>query len=210
MQQPTSHCHAPASSNDAAQQQRAGGYQLLAQLLRDVPNATVLAQLSPLQDLDAQQDELAQAMQALGQQAQTCDLAAVDDEFHALFIGVGRGEVVPYGSWYQTGFLMEKPLAQLRSHLAALGYERQDKVHEPEDHAAALCEVMALLIQEQQSLTTQADFFFKHMAKWLPSFFVDLNQAPSAHFYQAVAQFGSAFIAFETQYFGLDIQENQI
>ncbi len=70
------------------------------------------------------------------------------DEYHALFIGLGRGELVPYGSWYQTGFLMEKPLGLLRADLARLGFERAEEVHEPEDHVAALCEVMALLIQD--------------------------------------------------------------
>ena len=82
----------------------------------------------------------------------------MDAEYQDLFIGVGRGEVVPYGSWYMTGFLMDKPLALLRADLAALGFERQENVKEPEDHAAALCETMAMLINEGQDLDAQRTF----------------------------------------------------
>jgi TorA maturation chaperone TorD len=144
----------------------------------------------------------------LGLSAKHSDPAAVDDEYHTLFIGLGRGEIVPYGSWYLTGFLMEKPLGELRTDLEALGFERDPAVKEPEDHVAALCEVMALLIQDGSSVSTQSQFFLKHMTKWLDRFFEDLTHADSASFYQAVARFGAAFVAFERQYFGLEIQEN--
>ncbi len=190
------------------QQHRAGAYTLLAALLRTVPSTATLEYTAHLQEVDNDRDELALAMSLLGLAARHSDPMAIDDEYHSLFIGIGRGEIVPYGSWYLTGFLMEKPLGQLRRDLAVLGYERDPAVHEPEDHAAALCEVMALLIQEARPLNTQLQFFSQHMSKWLPRFFDDLAAAPSASFYQAVARFGAAFIAFETQYFGLEIQES--
>lgn len=188
------------------QQYRAGAYSLLAALLRDVPTAEVLKQAAGMSELAQDKDDLGLAMSMLGLAAQHSDPASVDDEYHDLFIGLGRGEVVPYGSWYLTGFLMEKPLGLLRDDLAHLGYQRDPSVCEPEDHVAALCEVMSMLIQENRSTAVQSDFLTQHMSKWLDRFFDDLSKAESASFYQAVARFGAAFIKFEHQYFGLDIK----
>ena len=129
------------------------------------------------------------------------------DEYLALFIGLGRGEVVPYGSWYMTGFLMEQPLARLRSDLAELGIERQEGVREPEDHAAALCDAMALLISgdDPAPVALQSRFFARHMEPWMGKFFRDLQQAPSARFYRAVGQLGEQFMDVETRAFGMSI-----
>ncbi|MEZ5476421.1 MAG: molecular chaperone TorD family protein [Thiolinea sp.] len=107
---------------------RANTYRLLAALLRTPPDAAILDQVKALAELSAGGDELAIAMAGLGLAAQHADPADVDDEFHDLFIGLGRGEVVPYGSWYLTGFLMEKPLGQLRQELRVLGFEREPNV----------------------------------------------------------------------------------
>ena len=104
------------------------------------------------------------------------DVEAVDDEYHDLFVGVGRGELLPYGSWYQTGFVMDKPLAVLRSDLAALGFERRDEVKEPEDHAAALLETMALIVASpEHGIDVQRRFFDRHVATWMRTFFADLQ-----------------------------------
>ena len=191
------------------QQYRTGAYSLLAALLREVPTAETLAVAASLQSEDAgsanEQDELATTMSMLGLAAQHVDHDALDDEYHDLFIGLGRGEVVLYGSWYLTGFLMEKPLGLLRDDLIKLGFERDESVKEPEDHVAALCEVMAMLINDGQPTSTQSQFFMQHMSKWLDQFFSDLTTAKSASFYQAVARFGAAFIAFERQYLGLEV-----
>jgi TorA maturation chaperone TorD len=124
----------------------------------------------------------------------------VAQEYQDLFIGVGRGEVVPYGSWYMTGFLMDKPLALLRTDLQALGFERQPQVKEPEDHAGALCETMAMLIAEGRTLDVQRRFFHGHMGPWMKPFFRDLGDARAAAFYRAVSQFGGQFIEFEEGY----------
>lgn len=194
--------------NAPEQQYRAGAYSLLAALLRDVPSTEVLQQAAGMSELAQDKDDLGLAMSMLGVAAQHSDSASVDDEYHDLFIGLGRGEVVPYGSWYLTGFLMEKPLGQLRDDLAQLGYQRDPSVCEPEDHVAALCEVMSMLIQENRSTSVQSQFLTQHMSKWLDRFFNDLSKAESASFYQAVARFGAAFIKFEHQYFGLDIKES--
>ena len=190
---------------DEEQQCRVGAYGMLAQLLRNSPDQQILDQVAVFAELSSKADELALAMSMLGLSATTSRSETVDDEFHDLFIGMGRGELVPYGSWYQTGFLMERPLGRLRTDLNALGFQRQDGVTEPEDHVAALCEVMAMLIQEDQSLQIQSQFFETHLASWLSRFFTDLSEAKSATFYRAVGRFGKAFIALEKRYLNMAV-----
>ena len=187
------------------QQYRAGAYSMLAALLRQPPTQHVLSVVTGLADAVEKKDDLAIAMSMLGLAARASTPAELDDEFHALFIGLGRGELVPYGSWYQTGFLMEKPLSVLRDDLASLGYVRNDAIHEPEDHVAALCEVMALLISEGRSQHDQQRFFDAHISPWAGRFFTDLAEARTAVFYRAVARFGKAFIDFEQQYLAMSV-----
>lgn len=151
-------------------------------------------------------DDLGAAWSGLGRAAEHADLEAVDDEYHALFIGVGSGELIPYGSWYLTGFVMDKPLAVLRADLAALGFERRDDVKEPEDHAAALLETMALLAASpEHGIDVQRRFFDRHVATWMRTFFADLESADAARFYRAVGQFGDQFMKFEMQYLSIVI-----
>ena len=190
---------------DEEQQCRAGAYGMLAQLLRNPPDEQTLSQVSGFADVTSKADELALAMSMLGLSATTSRREAVDDEFHDLFIGMGRGELVPYGSWYLTGFLMERPLGRLRNDLIALGFQRQEGVTEPEDHVAALCEVMTMLIQEGRPFQVQSQFFESHMAGWLERFFTDLSEAKSAIFYRAVGRFGNAFIALEKRYLNMPV-----
>jgi TorA maturation chaperone TorD len=186
------------------QARRAGIYSVLAALLRDAPDAGVLQFVADL-EADAGDDgnALLVALNMLSLAARHSAPAALRDEYHALFIGLGRGELVPYGSWYQTGFLMEKPLGLLRADLARLGYERDATVREPEDHIAALLEVMALLIQDGVAIERQQRFFDSHVGNWAGNFFDDLAQAESAVFYRSVARFGAAFLRLETRYLSL-------
>ena len=184
---------------------RAGAYSLLAALLRQPPEQEVLDRVTSLADVVEDKDDFAVAMSMLGLAARGARTDEVDDEYHALFIGIGRGELVPYGSWYLTGFLMEKPLGVLRNDLAALGFQRNEGTHEPEDHVAALCEVMALMITDGYGLDRQVSFFDRHIATWLGRFFIDLGEAKSAVFYRSVARFGKAFFDFEKQYLAMAV-----
>jgi TorA maturation chaperone TorD len=59
--------------------------------------------------------------------------AAIAREYDRLFGGVGKPEVFLYGSHYLSGFLNEKPLARLRTDLAALGLARDEAMPETED-----------------------------------------------------------------------------
>ncbi|MGH8502340.1 MAG: TorD/DmsD family molecular chaperone [Gammaproteobacteria bacterium] len=148
---------------------------------------------------------MAPAWRSLRLAAEAARVESVDDEYHALFIGVGRGELMPYGSWYLSGFLMERPLAVLRGALRSLGIERQSGVGEPEDHATALCETMSMIIESADEIgfATQQAFFNEHMAPWMGQFFLDMQTAESACFYREVGQFGEQFIKLEQHYFSM-------
>lgn len=186
------------------QARRAGMYSVLAALLRDAPGKDVLDFVAQLEtDAEADKSELPLALTMLALASRHSSAESLRDEYHALFIGLGRGELVPYGSWYQTGFLMEKPLGLLRADLARLGFERNEDVHEPEDHIAALCEVMALLIQDQVPIEQQTRFFNSHIGNWAETFFTDLAEAQSSVFYKSVARFGASFLSLEGRYLSL-------
>jgi len=191
-----------ATVESSDQARRAAFYSLLAGLLRNAPDADVLAYCLSLDTTD-QKSELGAAVNTLVLAAKHSDPQGLKEEFHDLFIGLGRGELVPYGSWYQTGFLMERPLGQLRADLAKLGFERSDDVHEPEDHIAALMEVMAMLIYEGAPQEQQRLFFETHISSWAKDFMRDLSVAETATFYRSVARLGSAFVAIESQYLNL-------
>jgi len=180
---------------------RGNVYALLGNLLAGPPDEPLLQMLRGIAPEADDDSLLAAAWQMLAVAASRTDPESLRSEYDTLFIGVGRGELVPYASWYLTGFLMEQPLAQLRGDLRDLGIERQAGVHEPEDHAAALCDTMALLItsDEPATLPRQHGFFARHLEPWIPRFFRDLQQAESARFYRAVGQLGELFIGVEAQ-----------
>lgn len=182
---------------------RGNVYALLGNLLAAAPDDPLLEMLRGISPEADDSSLLAASWQMLAVAAARTDPQALRQEYDALFIGLGRGEVVPYGSWYLTGFLMEQPLAQLRGDLRALGIERQPGVHEPEDHAAALCDTMALLVSatDPVPLEQQHNFFSRHLEPWMPQFFRDLQTAGSARFYRAVGQLGEQFIGVEAQAF---------
>lgn len=175
---------------------RAGVYGLLAALLREPAAAELLEYAAGLGDGDGR-DDLTVALSMLALAATHCSPQDLEDEFHQLFIGLGRGELVPYGSWYQTGYLMERPLAVLRDDLVGLGFEREADNPEPEDHVAALCEVMAMLVEDAAPEELQAHFFTSHLESWIERFFGDLAAAQGAVFYRSVGRLGLAFMAAE-------------
>jgi TorA maturation chaperone TorD len=181
---------------------RANTYNLLGALLAAPPAKPLIELLTQITPAEVGgHDDLAAAWEVLRLAGERATVESVDDEYHELFVGIGRGELVPYGSWYMTGFLMDQPLAVLRRDLAELGFERQEDIKEPEDHVAALLEIMGLLISESGApVDLQRRFFQSHMAPWMKFFFLDLQKASAARFYRAVGQFGEQFIEFERKY----------
>lgn len=181
---------------------RSGVWLLLAMLLREPPNAAMLGRLREGIREPAADDPLGLAWQALHHASRAADPDGVDSEFHDLFIGLGRGELVPYASWYRAGFLMDRPLVALRGDLAELGLRRRSGNREPEDHAASLAETMALLADPDsgRNESTQARVFREHLDSWMPTFFGDLQKARSADFYRTVGRLGAAFVEFERRF----------
>lgn len=180
------------------EQLRVNLYRLLARLLALPPDRELLDMLSALSgddtDLGAAIGDLSAAAQALSENE-------AREEYHDLFIGVGRGELVPFGSYYLTGFLNEKPLARLRDDMAPLGIARSPDAKEPEDHVGALMDMMAGLIDgsfgQCRPLETQKAFFKKHIGSWAAHFFADLEKAPSAHLFRPVGAIGGRFLEIE-------------
>lgn len=182
---------------------RAREYGLLAALLARPPDAAFLDGLSRI-GCDA--TPIGVAHGRLAASAASADPAAVAREHFGLFVGVGRGELLPFASYYMTGFLNDRPLAELRADLLRLGVERSKGVHDPEDHVAILCDVMAGLAARAFDVAPRAEraFFERHLAPWAGRFFEDLERAEGARFYRAVGALGAVLMAVETEAFGLD------
>lgn len=177
-------------------QERQYHYQLLARLFRAPVEPALLESLAAM-EIDAADEKLNQAWRQLIHQAASENTAKLGEEFHQLFIGLGRGELMPYLSYYETGFLMEKPLARLRADLSKLGFKRQADNCEPEDHIAAIAEVMAMLIQENQH---QQAFFNAYIVSWFPDFFEDVKKTSCSRFYPLLANMGAEFISQEKRF----------
>jgi TorA maturation chaperone TorD len=193
---------AAAGDVDEVDVARAQEYALLAALLARAPDAGLLARLAELRG-DA--SPLGVAHVALAQAASATTIERVEREFFDLFIGLGRGEFLPYGSYYLTGFLHDRPLARLREDLRQLGIARAEGQVEPEDHVAILCEIMAGLASGHFSAPAGADrqIFEKHLAPWIGRFFTDLERAETADFYRWIGTLGRVFMAIETEAFAL-------
>ena len=117
------------------------------------------------------------------------DVERVGREYFDLFIGLGRGELLPYGSYYLTGFLHERPLARLRADLKHLGIEKAQDQCEPEDHVAILCEIMSGLRRvRSKRLRLRQKIFEKHIAPWVGRFFADLERSEQQTFTAALAR----------------------
>lgn len=194
-------CPRSISDEDRA---RAQIYQLLGTLLSGPPSKELLVGLASLQGEDT---PLGNASEKLASLANRTNPGDVEQEYNNLFIGLGRGELLPFASYYLTGFLNEKPLADLRTDLMARGIKSADSIKEPEDHMGTLCEIMAGIItgefDSDNGLPSQKAFFDAHLAKWAELFFTDLEKAQTAIFYTPVGSLGRAFMVVEADAFAI-------
>jgi len=192
---------APAGEEDRL---RADMYDFLAALLRGEPSDEVLAAVA---GLEGDASAIGSATSVLATLARKLPNDEIRDEYMRLFIGVGRGEILPYASYYLTGFLNDKPLAKLRNEMAAMGVERAEGVKDPEDHIASLFDIMAGMIRGSfagsSDLAVQADFFKTHIEPWAPLLMQDIEAAKSAVFYAPVGSIGRAFMDIESEAFGM-------
>lgn len=203
-QEMSPHSQEMASNNviSPEDRHRADLYNFLGLILASPPDEMLLAQIT---DLSGDESDLGQAIHALSRVAKVVKPKAAQSEFNALFIGLGRGELLPYASYYLTGFLNEKPLAALRRDMGAKGLARSETVFEPEDNIASLMEMMGAMIVgrfgEPVPLAEQKEFFNKHIGPWAEHFFSDLEGAKTSIFYAPVGSVGRAFMQIEAEAF---------
>jgi len=194
----------PAPQVSEEDRMRADLYNFLGLILSGPPDEMLLAQT---QTLLGDESDLGQAITTLSKVAKLSKPKTVESEFNNLFIGLGRGELLPYASYYLTGFLNEKPLATLRRDMAAQGLARADNVFEPEDNIASLMEMMGALIVGRfgapASVEKQKTFYNRHIAPWASHFFADLEAAKGSVFYTPVGTVGRAFLEIESEAFRL-------
>lgn len=189
----------PASGQLATEDiARANLYALLAKYLSQPPDQSDLMQASLL---EGDKSALGAAIKVFGEKCAASSEGDISREYHELFVGLVRGELLPYASYYLTGFLHEKPLAKLRKSLSALGIERNPQTKEPEDHIAALLDVMAGLIlgefDNSPSIKTQQDFFEAHIGPWAGHFFTDLEEQKTSELYAGLGTIGRLFMEIE-------------
>ena len=183
----------------AEEQGRANFYALLSRLFYGPPDAGLLAALGQADNLEAS-DEMAQAWDALSRAAAAADSEAVREEYENTFVTAGRAPVTLYTSAYSVRYTNEMPLAGLRAELAGMGLARRNEAAEPEDHIAALCDVMRFLVTERE-LADQQRFF----GRWIQPIVEPLCNAIETNgqtdFYKRVARMAKAFLLFERSAF---------
>lgn len=185
---------------DPEDQARADLYGLLGLLLEKPADASLLNQI---QGLKGDATPIGEAIHALSRIAGVTSQDTAEREFNTLFIGLGRGELLPYASYYLTGFLNEKPLAKLREDMAKCGIARSENNKEPEDNIASLMEMMSGMIVGRFGIVTpleaQKQFFEDHIALWAVHFFSDLERSNNSVFYAAVGTLGRHFMEVESE-----------
>jgi TorA maturation chaperone TorD len=181
---------------------RADLYNFLGLILANPPDQGLLDQTAGLSGDDS---AMGQAITTLAKVARLTKPRTVESEYNKLFIGLGRGELLPYASYYLTGFLNEKPLAVLRQDMTARGLARAETVFEPEDNIASLMEMMGAMIVGRfgapAPLHAQKDFYNKHIGPWAAHFFADLEGAKNSVFYTPVGTVGRLFMEIESEAF---------
>jgi TorA maturation chaperone TorD len=196
---------------------RGNFYALAARLFAEPPDTGLLASIAGAPPLALDPDavaaaphatDLAQAWSALGAASATADLVAATEEFHALFVGVGRSEVSLYASHY-LGPQSGRPLAEIRTTLATLGLARRPEKSEYEDHLAVLLEVMRMLVmgdaeRPPTDISSQRTFFNRHLDSWACDCCTAIEESPVANYYRRVAQFARSFLVLERDSMAMD------
>jgi TorA maturation chaperone TorD len=184
---------------------RADMYEFLAGILQREPSDNLIKSYV---NLSGDETPVGEAFGVLSKLANKISMEDIRSEYMDLFIGMGRGELLPFGSFYITGFLHDKPLAKLRRDLNSIGIKRDDNFKEPEDHIACLCEIMSGMITgtygRNFTIAEQRNFFKVHVQPWAEHFFTDLEGAKTAIFYSPVGTIGKLFMQIENEAFEMD------
>ena len=207
--------HHPLPPEDAA---RADFYALLAHLYADAPDAALLAAIAAAPPLlpAVSPDEgvvpssaLVSAWDRLRAASSVMEPDAARQEYTELFVGVGECPVNLHASHWLTGFMMDRPLAELRTELQALGLARRTETQIVEDHLSALCETMRILVAGQdlrrpEPIARQRAFFASHLLPWIQKCCDAIVSNGVANYYRPVAQFTIEFMALERDSLAMD------
>ena len=197
----------PISPEDRA---RANFYAVLAALYADAPSRALLQAIASAEPLpEGGTEPFPRAWNRLVDACHAMDVDAAQQEYWDLFIGTGRCEVNLHASHWRVGYMMEKPLVELRDDLARLGVSRKSDTAMVEDHLSALCETMRLLIEgngerRPAALADQKSFFERHLDSWIGDLCTALKQSPLANFYLPVGEFTELFMAIERDSLAID------
>ncbi len=185
---------------------RADMYSFLANLIRTEPSEELV---DTLKNLSGDQSNIGKSIKLISKLSSTLHISEISDEYVNLFVGVGRGELLPFASYYLTGFLNDKPLSKLRDDMNKIGVERLKEVKEPEDHVSSLFDIMSGLITGKfgrlYSINEQSVFFEKHLNSWVDLLMTDIESSKSAVFYAPVGSLGKEFIKIEREAFRMNV-----
>jgi TorA maturation chaperone TorD len=181
---------------------RANFYGLLARLFQAPPDRALLEALAKGEEMTAEAGGIAAAWRELARSAAQFDPQTVREEYDSAFIGTGKAPVTLYAGAYSVRYTNEVPLAALRGELARLGLARRTETSEPEDHIAALCEVMRYLISEEKAdLVVQRRFFICWIWPSAGPLCDAIGESPVTGFYRSVARFAKSFFELEKSAF---------
>ncbi|HEX6138138.1 MAG TPA: molecular chaperone TorD family protein [Casimicrobiaceae bacterium] len=183
-------------------------YALLARLYADGPDRPLLEAIAGAEAIEGD-TPFAIAWRRLIAASGAMDPDAAAQEYTDLFVGVGKSEVNLHASHWLSGFMMERPLANLRGELASLGLARRDDVVMLEDHLSALCETMRLLVGGQDErkpapLATQRAFFDRYLASWVFPCCAAIRESAIANYYARVAEFTEQYMALDRDALAMD------
>lgn len=197
--------HLPIAEEDRV---RANLYAILARLFVSPPDEPFFRDLAQADEMveEGTAGALPRAWNQLCLAARTCGLDAAQHEYDALFVAIGKPRVTLAASYYLTGFMMERPLAELRDHLARLGLARSGAVSESEDHIGTLAETMRYLIMDEtrgpaERLLDEKELFYRHIEPWYGKLVLAIETAEEAHFYRCAAQVLHRFLELEAESF---------
>ena len=187
-------------------QLRSDMYSFLANMIRTEPSQELLDSVKKLTGDDS---SIGKSIKLISKLASAMHVSEIQDEYVNLFVGVGRGELLPFASYYLTGFLNDKPLSKLRNDMNELGVVRIKEVKEPEDHVSSLFDIMSGMITgqfgKQYSITEQSNFFEKHLNSWIHLLMSDIESAKTAVFYAPIGSLGKEFINIEREAFRMNV-----
>ncbi|HVO87552.1 MAG TPA: molecular chaperone TorD family protein [Casimicrobiaceae bacterium] len=177
-------------------------YALLARLYAAAPDERLLLQIAKAPRIAPEDTPFARAYNRLSDASSAMDADAARQEYFDLFVGVGKCEVNLHASHWLAGFMMERPLVELRADLKRLGVARRADSQLVEDHLALLFETMRLLVAgdtdfRPAELDVQRTFFEAHIGSWVFACCDAILGNSIANYYRCVAELTSVYMAVE-------------